>query len=291
MNETFESKVLTAATSAQLTRNLGNTCLIHKANKLPYCKRNIMLAMITFWDKVYADIIDLLIRRSTNSNRKWNVDEDCLSYIKEKGLASFTFAEFFFNFHSPLSTAFIKHLKRELNNGMPYLEKFNFLARELNELLNLASIELEGLSISCETFGGEPICPTSKLYGVKDCADTDNIFFVMMNPEYHLEQGLFEEILGIALDYLNRAKDKVIMIVDFKNLNGTNNYFGPKARVKYNKCLDVVEQVYFYHCDGHMTFAPENEDLKRFVIPDKTTLDKVVAAWKNEQKLYEVQNE
>ncbi len=52
MIETDEGLILQEVASAQVLRNLNNTCLIEKASRLPYCKKNILLAKIVFWDKV-----------------------------------------------------------------------------------------------------------------------------------------------------------------------------------------------------------------------------------------------
>ena len=283
MIETDEALVLQEVASAQVLRNLNNTCLIEKASRLPYCKKNILLAKIVFWDKVYAEIIDTLLRGIKQPNKCWNVNKDCLEYIKEKDLSNHLFAEFFFNFHEPLTLAFLRKLLRELGNGMPYLDKFHFVAKEMTELLNIAWIELDGLDISCESFGGEPMCPSFKTCGRPDCIDVNNIFFVMMNEEYAMEEGLFERILEVALEYLSRAKEKIIMIVDYRNLHSSKYIFGPKARKRYEMCMKVAEQVYFYHTKN-ISFASSNNDLAKFIIPDKKGLDNVISTWRAKYK-------
>ena len=285
MIDTSEGQILTTISSAQIIRNLNNTYLIERANKLPYCKRNILLTMIIYWDKVYAEIVDLLVREIEEPHRKWNVNLDCLEYLKTRNLSNPIFADFFFNFHEPLTIAFLKKVERELSNGMPYIKKFDFIAREMSELLNIASIELEGLNISCETFGGEPLCPSFISSEISDCDDVDNIFFVMMTEEYQIETGLFEEILDVAIGYLSLSVEKIIMIVDYKNMKSNDYEFGPNARARYEKCMKVVEQVYFYHCEGHAKFAKENCDLCKFIIPNKKGLDSVVSSWKDNQEL------
>jgi len=283
MIETNEAQILNEVCSAQVLRNLNNTYLIEKATKMPYCKRNILLTKIALWDKVYADIIDLLIRGG-ESHRAWNINRDCLNYIKDKNLSNASFAEFFFNFHEPLTLAFLRRLLRELNNGMPYIEKFHFVAKEMTELLNIARIELDGLNISCESFGGEPMCPSYDACGVPDCTDVDNVFFVMMNEEYAMEEGLFERILEIALEYLKRAKNKVIMIVDYKNMLKSSYEFGRKARARYDLCNAVVEQIYFYNTET-ILFASKNSDLVPYIIPDKKGLNNVINTWREKKEL------
>ncbi len=285
MIETSEGKILTAISSAQIIRNLNNTYLIERANKLPYCKRNILLTMLVFWDTVYTDIVSTLVNNVKDSKRHWNVNSKCLDYIKQHRLANKFFTDFFFNFHEPLTLAFLRRLDRELGNGMPYIKKFDYVAKEMSELLNLACIELDGLSISCETFGGEPLCPSYLSCGINDCVDVDNVFFLMMNDEYKMEPGLFEDILDVAMSYLRLATDRVIMIVDYRNIHGDDYIFSVKARARYEKCMNVVEQVYFYHCVKNVSFARENSDLCKFIIPDKKSLNNVISNWKDKQEL------
>ncbi len=284
MIDTCEGKILTAISSAQIIRNLNNTYLIGQAHKLPYCKRNILLTMIIFWDNIYTEIIELLMKKDLESSKVWNVKSCCLKYLTEHNLSNPFFAEFFFNFHQPLTLAFIRRIKRELNNGLPYIDKFKLVAEELTELLNIAYIELDGLDISCESFGGVPLCPSYLDHGKNDCVEANGVFFVLMNEEYIMEKGLFEKILDVALSYLKKANDKVLMVVDYKNMHGTNYIFGPNARNRYEKCMEVVEQVYFYNCDGIISFASENNDLVKFAIPDKKSLKSLIKTWKDSKE-------
>ena len=285
MIDSDEGRVLEGMTSAQITRNLNNSALIERARKLPYCKRNIMLTKIIFWDRVFSEVISSLISHIKNPKREWDVNARCLSYIVSNNLANPFFAEFFFNFHQPLTDAFLRKLKKELGNGMAYDEKFNYLAVELYELLNIALIELEGMEISCESFGGGPICPAYGACGRADCENSPNIFFLMMNEEYRIEENLFEKILDVAFSYLKRAKNKIIIVVDYKNINQQNYVFGAKARQRYDKSLEVVEAVYFYNWNRGLTFQNEFTGLEKFKIPDKKGLKRLVDSWSTQQKL------
>ena len=281
----INEKILKAMAEAQITRNLNCTALITKANSLEYCKRNILLTKIIFWDRVYSEIVDILINKPENPKRSLNANAACLKYIKDNELANPFFAEFFFNFHEPITLAFLRRLKAQLNNGMPYDKKFQYVANEITDVLNLAFVELQGLDISCEAFGGDPLCPTYRECNIKECNDPANIFFVMMNEEYKMEPGLFEEILAVAMRYLKQAKDKIIMIVDYKNMKQTDYTFGPKARARYDFCMQSVEQVYFYNWKAGMSFGEEFRGLEPYLIPDKKALNNLIATWKTKKEL------
>lgn len=277
--------ILQAIAASMVTRNLNCTAIIDKAQRLEYCKRNILLAKLAFWDKVYTDIIDVLIRQDYPSKREWNANAECLKYIKNNELSNPFFAEFFFNFHEPLTLAFLRRLKKQLSNGMPLEKKFQFVASEITELLNIAYIELQGMDISCESFGGDPICPRYLACGKKDCDNPSNVFFVMMNEEYKMELGLFENILAVAMRYLANTKEKVIMIIDYKNMIQTDYVFGPKARARYDYCLNVVEAIYFYNWKGGLTFGKEFKGLEPYLIPGKKGLNKVLKSWREGKEL------
>ena len=285
MIDSDEGRILEGMTSAQITRNLNNSALIERARKLPYCKRNIMLTKIIFWDRVFSEVISALIGRVQNPQRKWDINDKCLEYIVENKLSNPFFAEFFFNFHQPLTDAFLRKLRKQLANGMPFDKKFNYLATELYELLNIGLIELEGMDISCESFGGGPICPTFEACRRQDCEHSPNIFFLMMNEEYRIEEGLFDKILQVAWDYLRKATNKIIIVVDYKNINQNKYVFGPKARQRYDKSLEVVEAVYFYNWNNGITFQDDFTGLERFLIPNRKSLQTLIDSWREHRRL------
>jgi hypothetical protein len=106
MNNFKDNTLLKNILSAQVSRNLNNTALIQKANNLPYCKKNILLTLLMFWDKVFTDITDILIHKRKDSKRCWNVNDECSKYILKHNLANETFTNFFFKYHKALTDSF-----------------------------------------------------------------------------------------------------------------------------------------------------------------------------------------
>ncbi len=225
------------------------------------------------------------MRQIQDPSIEWNVNADCKEYIYKHNLANKQFAEFFFNFHEPLTLAFLRRLKTQLGNGMQLCKKFQYVADEISNLLHLAYVELDGLDISCSAFGGDAICIKRTGSPYSDCEDSANIFFVMMNDEYRMELGLFEKILDVAMKYLKKIDKKVLMIVDYRNMEQTDYTFGPRARARYEKCKDSVEQVYFYHWKAGLNFGNEFDGLEPYLIPDKAGLKRVIKAWKKDKTL------
>ena len=284
MINTDNAKVLEAIASANVKMSLNITYLTERARKLPYCKKNILLTKIIFWNKIYNDIIKLLLDDYKSNRRNLDANPECLKYIIDNHLANKTFAEFFFNFHEPLTHAFLHRLDIELTNGLPYDEKFKLIASEISELLNLARIELEALDISCETFGGEPMCPSYKKCGVNDCIDASNIFFIMLNEEYLIEPDLFDKIVNKILAYLKVSKEDLLLIVDYRNIERNDYVFAEEGRKRYDKILPYVAGIYFYHTDK-VTFAHCNKDLVKYIIPDKDSLKQLKESWRNNKQL------
>ena len=278
------AQIVEAIASANINFSLKTVYLTERARQLPYCKKNILLTKIIFWTKIYNDIIKILLIDYQANRRNLNINIECLNYIINNHLANKYFAEFFFNFHEPLTQAFLKRLDKQLQNGLPYDQKFMLIATEIIELLNLARIELEGLDISCETFGGNPMCPAHTQCGVPDCADVSNIFFILLNEEYLMEPDLFDKIINQILAYLKIAKDDLLLIVDYRNIHRNDYIFAEKGRERYNRIINHVAGIYFYHAD-RVTFAHCNEDLTKYIIPDAKSLQKVKDIWKTKKQL------
>ena len=280
----MNNDILSFVASAQVSHNLNNVALIDKSKNLQYCKRNILLSKIIFWDQVFKSIATALLTGKKLEMFDANqISQDFL--MSNNNLACDKFVDFFFNFHQPITNAYLRKIERELSNGMPFDKKFQYLADEIGNLLNLSYVELEGLDISCASFGVEPSCPQYKATGESECSDPSNVFFVMMNNEYKMEQGLFEKILSIAMNYLKEAKEEIIMIVDYRNMEQTDYCFGKSGRARYEYCMQYVKQIYFYHWKGGLRFGKEFNGLEKFLIPDKTALKELIKLWKNEKKL------
>ena len=281
MINTEEGRLLGTILDAQITRNLNNTALIQKANRMPFCKKNIMLAKLFFWDKVFAEIMELLVLEKHDPNHIWNVNDKCLAYLKDNNLSNPYFADFFFNFHEPLTTSFIKKLQKQLNNGMPLLAKFNYLVTEMSELLNISQIELEGMKLSCQAFGGEPICPSYQRCGVQECHDPENIFFVMLSQDYLVDPEIFNEVLKITHEAFKRSSIPVIMIIDYRNINPNDYVFDVNAKTRYDKCLEFCEAVYLYKWANKDNF----KGIEQFLIPDRKGLELVRGNWHKKKEL------
>ncbi len=286
MNESASNAhVLRSILAAQVIRNLNSTALIQKAQCMPFCKRNIILAQVTFWDKVFADITDTLINGHVDSKREWDVNQQCLEYLKKQDLVHPQFADFYFNYHKPHALSFLRKLKKQLNNGMPYHKKFEYLAVELTELLNISQIALKGLQVSCSLFDNKPKCSEQNKCQTPECVSPANIIFVMMTNEYMIEKGVFEEILSISFKYLSQAREEFIIVLDYKNLDQSDYIFGEHARNRHNTCSKVAKAVYLYNWKKGMEFSNYFEGLEPYLIPDKNGLQKVIATWKEKKEV------
>lgn len=283
MNDTF-----TPAMESIAIKSLRTAFLLKKAQKLPYCKRNILEAKILFWSWVYSDLTQRFVLGVKNPSRELNANERCKKYLVENGLANEKFAEFFFAFHAPLTAAFLKILDHELSNGHTIEKKILLIGNEIVELLNIARIELEGMRMSCTAFGCTPMCPYFKETGHSECEKygIDNVFSLFINPEYYLEKGLFDNILN-SLNMI-KTKDDIIMVVDYRNMCDRQKEYSwdsNGAWERYQKCKEHVKEVYFYHYAPCVSFGSHYDDLKPFLIPTKIARKEVCEKWSKERKL------
>lgn len=275
-----------AVASAQVLRNTRMTFLIDQAHKLPYCKRNILLTKLFFWDIVLDDLVSRILNGIKDSRRKVDVNDICLDHILENNLAQKDFAEFFFKMHDPLTKAFLKMIARETANGLPISEKITLIVTELTELLNIAAIELEGLDLNCELFGASPICSNFKVCGVPDCHSVSNVYTLVMCKEYFLEDGLFNRIVASVGNTL--PKDEIIMVVDYQDMRNNMPFYDWEASGGLER-LEVsstkVSALYFYNTEGFVNFGASHERVAPYIIPNKEALLQVKTAWKEKKEL------
>jgi len=283
MSDVFDISLKTLA-----TKNLRTSFLLNRAQYLPYCKRNILEAQILFWSWVYSDLTQRFICGVKDPSREINVDEKCKQYLLKHKLANNKFIEFFFAFHAPLATAFLTILNRELSNGHPLPKKIELIGNELIELLNIARIELEGMRISCTSFGCAPMCPHFKKTGISDCETygIDNVFTLLINPEYYLEPGLFDNILKSLT--MIKDPESIIMIVDYRNMCDRQTRFSWEAEgawERYQQCKKHVKEIYFYHYAPCVDFGIYYEKLKKVMIPSKELRKQVCDIWIDKREL------
>lgn len=279
--------ILQRTLSAQIIRNTRMLCITDKANKLPYCKRNIMNTMILLWDWVFTEFVERVILGLEHADRHLNANKKCKKFLLDNQLSHPEFTEFFFAFHEPLTAAFLRVLEYETSNGHSIDKKLKIVATELTELLNLARIELDGMRVDCSLLGSAPICPKHKQYGERECEEIDNILTVMITPDYYLEPDLFNQIMS-ASKFLKNGK-KFLIVVDYKNFDTRKNppYEWAKngGPSRYKHCMDVVTQVYFYNWQDQVDFGDWDIALKPFKIPNKVGLKQLSNSWIKEKRL------
>lgn len=283
MNNPFDSSV-----QSLTNKSLRTAYLLSKAQRLPFCKRNILEAKILFWSWVYSDLTQRFICGVKNPSRTIDVNEKCKQYLLENKLANEKFVDFFFSFHAPLTSAFLKVLEKELSNGHPLAKKIELIGNELNELLNIARIELEGMRISCTSFGCLPMCPHFKETGISECEiyGIDNVFTLLINPEYYLEPNLFDDILK-SLEAIKNP-DEIIMIVDYRNMCARQTKYSWEdegAWERYQQCKKHVKEIYFYKYSPCVNFGRYQNQLTRVMIPSKELRKKVCNAWIEKREL------
>ncbi len=283
MSDVFNSTIKSLS-----EKNLRSAFLINKSQDLPFCKRNILEAKIVFWDWIYSELVQRILLKVENPIRAIDINNKCKQYLLENRLANPKFLEFFFAFHQPLTSAFLMVLQHELGNGHPIEEKIRLIGHELTELLNVARIELEGMRISCETFGCTPMCPAFKGGGKSECETygMDEVFTLLINPEYYLQEGLFDDILK-SLSMIKES-DRIIMIVDYRNLcsrESCYNWDSEGAYQRYLHCKKYVKEIYFYKYETCVDFGNHAKELKKFCIPNKVAHKKLCSMWKKDRQL------
>lgn len=270
------------------TKNLRTAFLLNKANQLPFCKKNILEGKILFWSWVYSDLIQRFVCNIKSPKRALDVNEKCKEYLIKNGLANEKFVEFFFAFHAPLTKAFLKILEHELSNGHTLEKKIELIGNELVELLNIARIELEGMRISCTTFGCTPMCPHFQQTGHSECEKygIDNVFTLLINPEYYLETNLFEDILSTLSMIKN--PEEIIMVVDYRNMCDRQTEYDwddNGAWERYLHCKQYVKEIYFYRYSPCVNFGSHYEELQPRMIPSKELRKRLCDDWIKERKL------
>ena len=282
--------------SAQVLRNTRLTYLIDQANRLNFCKRNIMLSKIFFWDLVLDDLISGLLRKVPNK-RSHNANETCIDFLRENSLSHPDFLEFFITLHEPLTLAFLKIIKREISNGLPISEKILLLVTELTELLNIAFIELEGMDINCDLFKSDPVCIKNLNHCdllsekwekkcLKECSDVSNVYTLIMCKEYFIETNLFDNIIKKVSDIL--FKNDIIFVIDYYNMKKyMDNYNWEKTGgwERYKKSAHKMKGLYFYNTENFVDFGSKYEEIKSFIIPDKAGYDLVKKNWREKREL------
>ena len=269
-------------------KELKTVYLLNKAKDLPYCKRNIIEAKILFWSFVYNELTQRILLGIKNPHRKLNINEECKQFLLENNLANPKVLEFFFNMHEALTCAFLDSLEKELSNGHKLEEKMKLIEEELLELLNIALIELEGLSVDCKAFGCSPICPKFQETGISECEarGVDNVVTIYINPEYFRNEKIVPGILS-SIEKLKNSKD-IILIVDYRNIcsrMAEYNWDGVGAWERYLTCKNHVKEIYFYKAESCVDFGSRYNDLKHLIIPDKASKDKLIKSWKNKKEL------
>lgn len=276
--------VLNHILTAQATRNLNTTALIQKAQRLPYCKRNILLALLLFWDKVYTDVTDILVNKKKESRREWNVNNQCLEYLQNMQAGHPRIIEFFFTYHAALTNVFVDKVRKELKNGKAYHLKFQYLADELSELMNLAYLALTGLRFDCVTLGGTPVCIDAKQQWFSDCGVTDDMFVVLITEEHLRCPQLLQETVDAIYPYFQSLKKPMIAILDYRNVGSSNYVFGEKARKRYEQVRQVFKAVYLYNINQAMRLS-RVDGIEQYIIPDKNGLRLVKKNWQDSRKV------
>ena len=272
--------------SAQVLRNTRFNFLIDQANKLPYCKRNIMLMKLFFWDITLDDLISSILNNIKGNKRKVDANQKCLDYLLENNLAQKEFTEFFFRMHSPLTRAFLNMIAQETANGLSIPRKIRLIVIELTELLNIALIELEGIDLECKMFVAKPLCIKFNVCGIPECQNVSNVYTVVICKEYFLEPGLFDEIIEAVGDSI--VKEGVIMVVDYTNMRKTMHSYdwgktGGLNRFEISK--DKVKALYFYNTEGFVDFGKFKEKFAPYIIPDKKGLKLLKDTWRTKKEL------
>ena len=272
--------------SAQVLRNTRFTYLIDQANRLPYCKRNILLTKLFQWDAVLEGLISRILQGIKGYDKDINVNNQCKRQLIENNLAQEDFVDFFFKMHEPLTCAFLKMIARETANGLPLPQKIKLIVTELTELLNISMIELEGMDISCKLFGADPLCPQFKECGIEDCQDVSNVYTLVMCQEYFLEDGLFDKIVSSVG---NKVKsEEVILIVDYRNMRDTMTSYDWEASggaERFSNSISLVKAIYFYHTVGFVDFGDHLEKISPYIIPNKEELERLKESWKDNKEL------
>lgn len=287
MNDLFCNDTLQKTLGAQVFRNTNMLYLSDRAAQLPFCKRNIMRVKLLLWDCVFNEFVERFIFKISQPIRNLNMNERCKQILLENNLSHSGFAEFFFAFHEPLTEAFLRLIENKTAAECSIDKKLNIVAQELTELLNIAWVELDGMRIDCELFGSAPICPMYKEHGKKECTKATNILTVMMTEDYYLEKDLFCKIID-ASTHLQQGKE-ILIVVNYGNfcrsIKEKYNWIENGGFTRYEKCMKLVKQVYFYQWEECVDFGGHTESLKSFMIPNKQGLYDLRDSWKNKKEL------
>ena len=283
--ESQSSDLLLRIAAGEVKKNLNMSALIHQSQRLQFCKRNIILASVTYWEGVHAEIVCLLTKEIKEPKRKLNPLPAIKDYLRKHNLCHPVFMEFFFDLYGVLVEAFLTKMMAELNNGMPLEKKFCYLAEELTELINIAKLELGGMEFSCASFGGEPICPNYQLCGHSDCGETPGIFHFYMTPEFSINPNIYHDILGHSIQYVRQAKSPMIMICDYRNMPIESCRFNKDSLKRFNILKDLLAGVYICRLPESAVDADILPEVAEWMIPDKAAYKKVVNTWQTRKEL------
>ncbi len=283
------TKVFNEIIKSLNNKELKTIYLLSKAKDLPYCKRNILEAKILFWSFVYNELVQRILLNIENPHRNLNINKECKRFLLENNLANQKVLEFFFNMHEALTLAFLEFLEKELTNGHPIEKKVQIIEEELLELLNIAYIELEGLSVDCTAFGCSPICPKFNGSGISECKEKgiDNVVTIYINPEYFRNEKIVPSILS-SIKKLKHSKD-IILIVDYRNICNRMKHYNwndTGAWDRYLLCKESVREIYFYKVFPCVDFGDNYDKLKKYIIPDKDSKELLIKKWKNKELIY-----
>ncbi len=269
-------------------KNLKVIYLLSRANKMPYCKRNILKAKILFWSFIYSELTQRLILDIKKPERHLNINNECKDFLLKNNLANEKITNLFFAFHEPLTAAFLRFLEQELSNGHDFECKMRLIESELLELLQIAANELDGMSLDCTSFGCEPVCPMYKKSGISECEfqGVDHIFTLFVTPEYYLEQDLFDKLV----DNLELLKDvrETIMIVNYRLMCDRfikYNWDQEGAWARYTKLKSYVKEIYFYNFDNCVNFGKHTKEIKHLMIPNIDAKKELVKHWREDKEL------
>jgi hypothetical protein len=93
------SDLLLRISEAEVKKNLNMSALIHQSQRMQFCKRNIVLASVSYWEHVYAEVLCLLTKEIEKPHRKLNPLPAIKAYLLKNDLCQPLFAELYFTIY------------------------------------------------------------------------------------------------------------------------------------------------------------------------------------------------